>query len=234
MLDTSSRQKLDQLFQTTPLGEQIPSFKVWTPTGHVIYSTDTGIVGQTFPIEGGLAHALRGEVLPKSARWTSRKTWASAPAANPFWKSTVRCAARGTDQIIASAEFYQSVEDLQRDVAATIQQTWLFVAAVTLGMYLLLVGFVRVASNTIRSQQTELSTQVTRLQELVTTNAELDDRVRHAAAQTTSLNERVLRRISAGSRWTRTGFGTCALETRQCDCSFRSTAGAAIVRKNRT
>lgn len=197
MLDAVSKQKLDELFQTTPLGAQIPSFKVWTPTGRVVYSTDAEIVGQTFPIDGGLARALRGEVAAEISPLDEQENVSERAAGKPLLEiySPVRRA--GTDQIIASAEFYQLVEDLQRDVTATIQQTWLFVGAVTVGMYLLLAGFVRVASNTIKRQQSELSTQVTQLQGLVTTNAQLDDRVRHAAAQTTSLNERVLRRISA-------------------------------------
>lgn len=200
-LSAADKQKLDELFRTTPLGERIPSFKVWTPQGRVIYSTSSEIVGETFPIGDSLARSLQGDVtgeisaLDKAENVSER---ARATAANESLLeiySPVRRA--GTDEIIAAAEFYQSVEELQRDVNAAVRQTWLFVAAITVGMYLLLAGFVRVASSTIARQQTELSAQVTRLQELLNTNAELDERVRRAAAQTTALNERVLRRISA-------------------------------------
>lgn len=200
-LDASSKAALDELFRATPLGEQIPSFKVWTPQGRVVYSTSSDIVGKTFPIEGGLATALRGEVdahisaLDEAENVSERAlpNGAGTPLLEIY--SPVRRA--GSDEIIAVAEFYQSVEELQRDLVTTIQQTWLLIGAVTVGMYLLLAGFVQVASNTIARQQNELSAQVIQLQELLRRNTELDERVRRAAAQTTALNERVLRRISA-------------------------------------
>src|SRR5438094_755017 len=44
---------------------------------------------------------------------------------------------------------------------------------------------------------TALSSQVSRLTDLLKQNAELHERVRRAAARTTALNERFLRRISA-------------------------------------
>lgn len=191
------KQKLDALFQETPLGEQIPSFKVWTPTGRVVYTTSSDIVGQTFPIDDGLAAALRGEIAADISPLNAQENVTERARGVPLLEIYSPVRRTGSDQIIASAEFYQSVSDLQRDVSVTIQQTWLFVGAVTIGMYLLLAGFVRVASSTISRQERELNVRVQQLQELVVTNAALDERVRHAAAQTTALNEQVLRRISA-------------------------------------
>lgn len=190
-------QQLDELFHTTRLGEQIPSFKVWTKSGRVVFSTSSDIVGESFPIEGGLARALNGWVDAKIGALDAEENVNERARGKPLLEiySPVRKA--GSDEIIAVAEFYQSVESLQQNLAATVRQTWLFVGAVTVGMYLLLAGFVRVASNTIVRQQTELSAQVKRLEQVLTKNAELDERVRRAAAQTTALNERFLRRISA-------------------------------------
>lgn len=196
-LTPAEKQKLDELFQTTPLGDQIPSFKVWTPTGRVVYSTASNIAGQTFPIDDGLARALKGEIAADISPLNAQENVDERARGVPLLEIYSPVRRTGTDQIIASAEFYQSVVDLQSDVNRTIQQTWLFVGAVTVGMYLLLAGFVRVASSTISRQQKELNVRVQQLQELVTTNAALDERVRHAAAQTTALNEQVLRRISA-------------------------------------
>lgn len=64
-------------------------------------------------------------------------------------------------------------------------------------MYVLLAGFVKRASDTIDRQQVALNDQIRRLTELLSQNAELHDRVRRAAARTTALNERFLRRIGA-------------------------------------
>jgi signal transduction histidine kinase len=57
--------------------------------------------------------------------------------------------------------------------------------------------FVGRASDTIKRQQVALNEQITRLTDLLTQNEELHERVRRAAARTTALNERFLRRISA-------------------------------------
>jgi signal transduction histidine kinase len=89
------------------------------------------------------------------------------------------------------------VDGLDRDLAAVQQRVWLMVGGAGLVMYLLLAGFVRFASDTIRRQQAELGDQVRRLRELLKQNNELHGRVRLAARRTAELNERSLRRISA-------------------------------------
>lgn len=196
-IGAQGRQQLDELFRTTRLGEQIPSFKVWTRSGRAVYTTSSDIVGETFPIEGGLARALQGKVDASISPLDEAENVSERARGKPLLEiySPVRRA--GSDEIIAVAEFYQLVEDLQQNLATTVRQTWLFVGAVTVGMYLLLAGFVRVASSTIARQETELNAQVKRLQDVLKKNAELGERVRRAAAQTTALNERFLRRISA-------------------------------------
>lgn len=189
--------KLDDLFRTTPLGQQIYSFKVWNRQGRVLYATSPAIVGHTFPIVDGLARGLQGQVAAEISSLENEENVSERARGRPLLEIYGPVRHTGSDEVIAVAEFYQSVDDLQSDLAASVRQTWLVVGAITLGMYLLLAGFVRRASSTIARQQTELSTQVQRLQELLRRNAELDERVRRAAAQSTALNERFLRRISA-------------------------------------
>ena len=89
------------------------------------------------------------------------------------------------------------MEGLDRQLATAQRNSWLMVGGAAVVMYLLLGGFVRFASETIRRQQTELSNQVVQLKDLLTQNDELHERVRRAARRTTALNERFLRRISA-------------------------------------
>jgi signal transduction histidine kinase len=89
------------------------------------------------------------------------------------------------------------VDNLDQDIASAKQRSWLIVGVAAAVMYLLIAGFVRLASDTIRRQQTELSNQVVRLKELLAQNKELHERVRRAARRTTALNERFLRRFSA-------------------------------------
>lgn len=189
--------QLDELFSTRQTAQQIPSFKVWTRTGRVVYSTSSDIVGEVFPIDEGLARALAGQVDAAIGSLDDEENVSERARGTPLLEIYSPVRRTGSNEVIAVAEFYQSVQDLQNDLAATLRETWLIVGGVTIVMYLLLAGFVRVASNTIARQQDELSAQVNRLQELLRQNAILDERVRRGAAQSTALNERVLRRISA-------------------------------------
>ena len=83
------------------------------------------------------------------------------------------------------------------EVRAARLRSWLMVSTATLVIFLLLAALVKRASNTIVTQQGELSEKVTQLTALLTQNEQLHDRVRRAAARTTALNERFLHRIAA-------------------------------------
>jgi len=76
-------------------------------------------------------------------------------------------------------------------------RSWLVVSAATIAMYLLLTGLVGRASNTIVFQQSELRDKVAQLSTMLMQNEQLHNRVSRAAARTTALNERFLRRIAA-------------------------------------
>ncbi len=89
------------------------------------------------------------------------------------------------------------MDELERDISLAQGRTWLVVGASMLVIYLLLAGFVGRAGDTIDRQQAALSRQVNQLTDLLDQNTALHQRVQRAAARTTALNERVLRRISA-------------------------------------
>ncbi|MCA9945724.1 MAG: sensor histidine kinase [Anaerolineales bacterium] len=188
---------LERLLAETSLGTQIVSFKVWSPDGVVLYATNPELIGQQYPIESGLAAAFNGDVvtevsnLDKPEQALERERWGTlietyAPSRDA-----------GSDTIIAVSEFYQTSEGLEAEIRTAQYRSWLVVAAVMIAVYLLLAGIVGRASNTIVSQQNELEENVTRLNELLQQNEVLNGRVRRAAARTTALNEKNLRRISA-------------------------------------
>jgi signal transduction histidine kinase len=188
---------LRELLQNTPLGQQIATLKVWDIHGRLVYSTDPAEIGAVFPVQGGLERAWSGEVAARISDLrdaeNARECERDAQLIEIY--SPVRL--RGTEQIIAVAEFYQKVDGLQREIGAAQQRSWLVVGGVTLLMYLLLAGFIGRASDTIGRQELALRDQVARLTELLAQNVELHERVRRAATRTTALNERFLRRISA-------------------------------------
>lgn len=188
---------LNRLLQETPLGQQIVAFKVWNAEGRVIYSTQPANVGQVFPMGEGLTKAWKGEVSASISLLESEENLLERTKRSQLLETYSPVRRGGTNQIIAVAEFYQITDDLEQDIAASQQRSWLIVGLAMLVMYLLLAGFVRYASDTIERQQTRLSQQVSQLTELLAQNETLHERVRRAAARTTALNERFLRRISA-------------------------------------
>ena len=188
---------LDQLLQDTPLGQQIVSFKVWDAAGKVLYSGDRAAIGQMFPVGEGLSRAWSGQVSAEISDLESAENVGERALSSELLEIYSPVRLSGEDQVIAVAEFYQSVSNLRADIATAQRQSWLVVGLAMLVIYALLSGFVGRAGNTIERQQTALEAQVSQLKDLLEQNTALHERVRRAAARTTALNERVLRRISA-------------------------------------
>jgi len=196
-LSAEHHEQLSNLLQDTPLGQQIVSFKVWDPTGKVVYSTDQETIGQTFPIGEGLAQAILGQVSSEISQLEAEENAPQRAIRSELLETYSPVRLSGTNQVIAVAEFYQTVDALNHEIAAAQRRSWLVVGAVTLVIYLLLAGFVRRASDTIDRQQMTLNDQISRLTELLAQNKELHDRVRRAAGSVATLNERFLRRIGS-------------------------------------
>jgi signal transduction histidine kinase len=196
-LSAESVARLDWLMRDTPLGQQVAVFRVWDPTGRIVYSTMPATVGQRFPVEGELAEALRGEVTADVGRLEGDVETAPGLPRNNLLEIYSPVRGSGTDDVIAVAEFYYRTEDLQRDINRARWRSWLVVGGTTVAIYLVLAVFVQRASNTIGRQQRALAAQVGRLTDLLGQNEELHRRVRGAAARTTALNERFLRRFAA-------------------------------------
>jgi signal transduction histidine kinase len=188
---------LNRLLQETPLGQQIVSFRVWDAEGRVIYATEQSMIGQVFPIEEGLLLALQGEVTTQVSELQKEENLLERAKQSRLLETYSPVRLGGTNQVIAVAEFYQAVGDLQNEITAAQQRSWLVVGTAMLVMYALLAGFVRRASDTIERQKVALSQQVNQLTELLAQNESLRERIRRAAARFTTLNERFLRRFSA-------------------------------------
>lgn len=196
-LDAEHLAALGSLLAGTPLGERIVAFKVWAPDGRILYSTNPALIGRRFPVSAGLVTAFGGEVqtaisdLAEPENELERGRWTR------LIETYAPVRASGSSTIMAVSEFYQTTDDLEREVRAAQLRSWLVVGVATLAMYVLLAGLVGNASNTIVAQQRELRDKVHQLTALLGQNEQLHDRVSRAAARTTALNERFLRRLSA-------------------------------------
>lgn len=188
---------LNSLLTDTALHQRIVAFKVWRPDGTILYSTNPALSGRSFPITPPLAQALNGEVHTEITDLSDLENQYEKQRWSHLLETYAPVREKGTDHIVAVVEFYQTTDELDREVAAAQWSSWLVVGAATLAMYFLLVGLVRQASNKIISQETDLKDKVKQLTALLAQNQELRTRVHRAAANTTALNERFLRRIAA-------------------------------------
>lgn len=196
-LTEEHRRTLDKLLRETPLGQQIVTFKIWNSYSRIIYSTNPSVIGLIFPANKELARALGGEITSRISDLREPENELERNEWNRLIETYSPVRQKGSDRIIAVAEFYQTVDDLQREITTAQTRSWLIVGAATVIMYILLVGMVRRGSDTISRQQAELHEKVAQLSNLLAQNQKLHERVRRAATRTTTLNERFLRRISA-------------------------------------
>jgi len=196
-LDVTHIESLESVFTDTPLGQQIVAFRVWGPDSRILYSTNPALIGRVFPISEKLMLAFAGNIhteisdLSASENEYERDRWPR------LIETYAPIRLEGTNTVVAVWEFYQTTDELEREVRAAQLRGWLIVGTATLTMYLFLAGLVSRASNTIVIQQNDLREKVAQLTTLLAQNEQLHNRVSRAAARTTALNERFLRRITA-------------------------------------
>jgi len=189
--------RLDALIMKTPLGRSIVSFKIWNRDGRIVYSVNKDIVGKVFDMGENAQRAWGGTVATEVSSLVDEEHVDVQRFADhlietysPIWRED-------SNDIIAVAEFYQTVDHLDAQIHSSRFYGWLTLALAALAVYLVLAGIVRRGSETIARQQRQLSEKVQQLTGLLAQNRHLSERVRRAASGTTARNENVLRRISA-------------------------------------
>jgi signal transduction histidine kinase len=197
-LTDADRRGLSALLTQTQLGKRIVSLKIWRPDGRVLFSSDSPPdVGKTYPIDEGLELALKGGIFSEiSDRSEGEREEHGAPSARLIETYTPIHADR-LGKVIASAEFYSSPEEVDREATIAQRRSWLIVSGTMAGLYLLLSIVVLGGSRKIVEQQHDLGDKVKQLTELNAQNNALHERVRRAADQAAGLNETFLRRISS-------------------------------------
>jgi signal transduction histidine kinase len=196
-LDRSHLTELDRLIQETSLGQQIVSFKIWSPEGRIIYSPNKDLMGRYFENDKHFQTALSGQVsseisnLDQPEHEFERQTWSQ------LIETYAPVMSDNDGKIIAVSEFYQLPDNLESQIKSAQLQSWLVVGIATLIMYILLTGIFGRASNTILNQRAQLNEKVLQLSGLLSQNELLHSRVQRAARRTTELNEQFLHRISS-------------------------------------
>lgn len=196
-LSADTRRHLDQIFVAGPLARKVVRVKLWTPDGQVRYSSDASQSGQRFPLHDHQALAFMGQMQASITELDSPDNAAERQQWQRLIEIYVPLRLPGRSEVAAVAEFYESMEGLERDIRSDQQQSW---AALSLGALLLFSGLyalVRRASHTIRSQQADLGTRLVELRRLFDENLTMTQRLQEAGAKTTLMTELSLRRIAA-------------------------------------
>ena len=187
----------DRILADTALGKEIVSFKMWSSDGTIIYSSNPALLGLQYELEDGLLEAFQGQVHTELSELDKPEQALERQVADTLIETYAPVRTAGSGEVIAVTEFYQTTDGLQAEIHGAQYRSWMVVGGVMLVIYLLLSGIVGRASRVILAQQADLQAHVSQLQALLEQNETLHERIQRAAAHTTTLNERFLRRISA-------------------------------------
>jgi signal transduction histidine kinase len=193
-ISEANLQQVEKLLSENLSGPEIVAIKIWSPEGKVIYGNRQG---ELLPIEDDLEEAFEGKVHAGISNLDDEENSNLKTQYGQLLEIYVPIRYGGTDRVIAVAEFYQTISQLQGIIRRAQFQSWLVVALVMLLAYALLVGIVRQGHRIIIHQQDALNHQVQTLNTLLKQNQELTERLRRASLRTTTHNERFLNRISS-------------------------------------
>jgi signal transduction histidine kinase len=185
------------LLGDSPLGRSLAAYKVWTPDGRIIYSSEPALVGLEFPVEGGLAQALSGSVHSEISSLTQPEERVFGERWGRLIETYAPLSGEAEGEIIGVIEFYQTTDTLESQIRAAQLRSWFVLGISGVVIFLLLARQIYGASRTINLQQNDLQDKVKQLSALLSQNEQLHQRVSRAAARTAALNERFLSRISA-------------------------------------
>ena len=188
---------LDGHLASSALSDRVRSLRLWSREGEDIYSPYAKLIGQRFPVEGHLAEAWAGEVVTEMDDLSGEENEWERQYWDRLLEMYIPVRERGTENIIAVAEFYLPPKDIDEQVTQARLTAWGLVTLAIVLAGLLLWRVVKRGSDTIQRQETALSRQVDELTDLLDENAELNERVHSAAERTTTLNERSMRRVSS-------------------------------------
>ena len=195
-LSDSAKQALDETLGQGALGKRLVSFRLWRPDGTVLYAKDATLIGRRFDLTDSLRSAFQGNVTAQFDVFDGdevKERTVGVPLLEIY--NPVREPWSG--EVVAVTEFFEVATDFKATLASALLSSWLIVAGTTLTAFLLLSSIVLRASRTIDDQRGALRRQVSELQDLVTQNSALRQRVQRASRRATALNERYLRRIGA-------------------------------------
>lgn len=232
-LTEADRVALADLLTHTPLGKKIATLKIWRRDGTILFSSEKEQIGKRFPVDDGLARALRGDISSEISDRDEAEQEEHGQLQARWIETYTPLHADRQGTIIAAAEFYQAPDEVDRESGRVQRRSWMIVAGAMAAMYLALFVVVRRGSHTIVRQQRDLHEKVLQLTSLIEQNASLHQRVKRAAERATALNENFLQRLSADLHdgpGQDLGFALMQLKTLNVGCVGASSEACPVTR----
>lgn len=188
---------LDRIFINGPLSRKVVRFKLWDNEGRIIYSSDHTQDGDIFPITGRLAEAFAGRLHAQITDLSGPDNRSERTRWPRLLEVYVPVHAGPEHKVTTVAEFYHSMENLDREILNAQKQSWLLIVMCSVAIFGILYGLVRRANTAIVDQQRDLREQLVRLRAALAENEAMRERLKDASAQMTTMNEQALRRTAA-------------------------------------
>jgi signal transduction histidine kinase len=188
---------LDETLGQGALGRRLVSFKLWRRDGTILYSNNKSLVADRFEVNQDLARAFAGDMIARFNRIGNIEGDAERASSQPLLEIYNPVLQPWSGEVVAVSEFYEIATELERSLRQAALLSWLAVASVTLGFFLILSAIVFRGSRKIESQSHALEARVRQLSDLLAQNRSLRLRVQRASQRAAALNESYLRRIGA-------------------------------------
>ncbi|MBU1237653.1 MAG: sensor histidine kinase [Gammaproteobacteria bacterium] len=186
----------DDIFVAGPLRDNVVSFKLWAEDGRMVYSTVAAREGRRYPVSEHLAAALSGELQADVTDLAADDELIERSHGERLLEIYVPVRDAAGD-VIAVAEFYHPMNNIQREIRVSQLESWALVFGGAAAIFLVLYSLMQRANRTIVDQQRGLREQLATLRATLAENEAMRERISAAGAQTTALNEQMLRRLAA-------------------------------------
>ncbi|SDK02554.1 sensor histidine kinase [Aliiruegeria lutimaris] len=196
-LSPGARRALEEIFENTPIGKRVISYKIWKQDGVVVEASDPSIVGEVFPVTDDLHSAWEGQVAAEFDALGDAEDVGEQALGLPLLEIYSPIREYYTGEIIAVAEFYEVHEQLALDLVRARRVSWMTVIGSFGGLGAVLYLIVLRGSRVIARQQERLQSQFRELESLAQRNQQLRRRVRDAAGRSAERSDRSLRQIGA-------------------------------------
>jgi signal transduction histidine kinase len=134
---------------------RVVKVNLWSANGMVIYSTDSSLIGQYFPIEEELADALKGEIGMDISDLSKEEHRKERGRFSQLMEIYVPVQIDG-GRVVGAYEVYRDVSGILRMIAHTQRLLWIGLGSGLCILYLALFGVVRAASQQLHRQSEEL------------------------------------------------------------------------------